>query len=132
MLGTLGTATTIGTAGCGGLLGESGGLNLWVKNDMDSERAYEVSVDSATESGTLDAGELDLYEDIVDNSDTGETVSVSVEFGIGSPDDMATVYEGSDDLQVGDDSEAVVARVTEMGGFYGLTDNPGDDTDSEE
>jgi|GEM_PF-2799518 len=126
MLATAGVATVASVAGCSALGNSSPtDLNIWVRNDLDEKRAYEITVDSVTKTGTLASGETDSYVDVVPHPGVGTDVTVDVTFGIGSEDDFLTTQEGGDTLTVADETVAVFARNTEMGAFYGLSEDPG-------
>lgn len=128
VLGAVGSATIGSTAGCLGLL--STDLSVWVRNDAEEEIDYEIQVDDFEESGSLDGGEMDRFDEVVDRPGSGESVEITLQFGIrvdGEFVDIATVSE-TDTLPIETGIDEVFARYTDRGVFYGATDE-GDGTD---
>lgn len=104
------------------LLGGSSDLNVWIRNDLESPVDYEISVDDFEKSGSLEGADTDTYEDVIARG-SGEPVDVSVRFGIRSGGEFEELATGGSRLMVQDETKAVFARYSEVGAFYGLTDD---------
>lgn len=126
LLGTTAATAAASTAGCSAVMDFfSSDLNIWVHNDTEEEISYQISVEDVEESGTLPGGEGDTYEDVMEKPSSGSDIRVDAAFGFEIDGEFTAIHEGGDDLTVGSDTEAVFARYTEMGAFYGLSESSG-------
>lgn len=126
LLGTTAATATASMAGCSAVMDFfSSDLNLWVRNDTEEEISYQITVEDVEESGTLPGGEGETYKEVMEKPSSGSSVRVDAAFGFEVDGEFTAIHEGGDDLTVGSDTEAVFARYTEMGAFYGLSESSG-------
>lgn len=114
--------TAVGTAGCIADLFPEPHLNVWVRNDREEPIDYEISVENFEKTGSLEGDDLERFEDALRDPGSGQFVDVEIWFGIEDGDEFVTLAEESESMQVGSDTEAIFARINEMGVFYGPTD----------
>ncbi|WP_254762230.1 hypothetical protein [Natrinema marinum] len=120
LLKMVGAGAISSTAGC--LSALSTDLNVWIRNDIDERIDYEIRIEDFEETGSVAGGEIDRFENALEYPGSGRSVEIELRFGIREGDEFFELASETDTLPIETGAQAVFARYTEMGAFYGVTD----------